>query len=269
MKGFLWRAKSSEQGPHCGLCLSWSDSTTDTQLCVSFGPVRGKLLMSKSHSLRSPLQPLPLAQAPLWAQPREQFTNLKWKKSLFVLQGEAIPCGSAGGRQMYTTHKPETWPPRTKYVCSVMQQLWYLYTFTWSKQKASFYKVLLVLSVSLPPQPTPYSWIQLLDIFINNSGSVTEHYVQMISRWRRGTELQAIQKAGFEFRKSNNLKGFTCRTINAKFHILEGIISHTNVNYGTSAKEAANSMASKDGETQACTAWEGYRIPITGLFKTQ
>lgn len=35
----LWRVKSSEQGPHCGLCPSWSDSTTDKPLCVSFSPV--------------------------------------------------------------------------------------------------------------------------------------------------------------------------------------------------------------------------------------
>lgn len=125
MKGFLWTAKSSEQGPHCGLCLSWSDSSTDKKLCVSFSPVREQLLMSKGHSLRPLLQPLPLAQALLWVKPREQFTNhdkpkkKKKRKSPFVVQGEAIPCGSTGGRQMCITHnKPETWPSRTKFTFS-------------------------------------------------------------------------------------------------------------------------------------------------------
>lgn len=65
----------------------------------------------------------------------------------------------------------------------------------------------LILQSATSPQFSPEPPLlnsTVFNICINNSGNGTD--VQMISRWGRGTELQAPQRAGFEFRKSNNLK---------------------------------------------------------------
>lgn len=178
MKGFLWTAKSSEQGPHCGLCLSWSDSSTDKKLCVSFSPVREQLLMSKGHSLRPLLQPLPLAQALLWVEPREQFTNHDKPKK----KKKKKPICSAGRSHSQWLHWRKANVHHTQQARDVtFKNKVYV---QWCDSSA-ICKYLRDQNRRLHPAQcylssvllwSPRSWIQhYLIFFLNNSGNGIEH----------------------------------------------------------------------------------------------